>query len=135
MHAPNVSLAFALSLLAALPACDLDPTSDMFRGVESCGDGGTGGGSGSDTGGLGTTETGDGDGDGDGDAPAILCGGGDFAYIEYDTWCDAGYDVVCGFGSFLEAGTSAVCCIGTTCMLMPFEQGCPQTHVRVCDTL
>jgi hypothetical protein len=126
---------FALTLLAATPGCD--PDDPTFRAISSAGD--TGGDTGSDTGGLAETGTGDGDGDcliGSTQCiePSIICGCGEYAYIEYNTWCKSGFGVVCGYGAYLTDGTSAVCCIGDECSLMPFEQGCPEGQVHVCDT-
>ncbi len=132
MQAARTPLIFALSLtlLAVAPGCDSDP--HTFRDIPFA-SGGTGGGTGSDTGGLG--ETGTGDGDGDGSYTALLCGSVEFAYVETSTYCDAGYSIVCGFGSFLFDGSASVCCEGIECAIVPFEQGCIGDQVRVCDTL
>jgi hypothetical protein len=102
-----------LALLACDPTADLDHDTEVFRG---------------------STDTGDGDGDGDGSYTALLCGSVEYAYVETSTYCDAGYSIVCGFGSFLFDGSESVCCEGIECAILPFEQGCIGDQVHVCDT-
>jgi hypothetical protein len=81
---------------------------------------------------CGAEALGSGDGDGDGD-PMLVCGDGDYLYAEYFTGCDAGYDVVCGVGTYLNPGTRSVCCIGDSCRADWWTNGCYATESHVCD--
>lgn len=65
----------------------------------------------------------------------LACYTEDYVYVEHDTWCDAGTDVACGVGEFLENGTQAVCCSDeSTCNFLPFGEPCDFGQWRMCDT-
>jgi hypothetical protein len=132
---PLVIFALALLTVIAAPACDATPP-DHFRDFDT----GTGGGSESDTGGSGGDgggslgSPGDGDGDGDGDmGPVLVCYTAEYVYLSHVTWCDAGTDVACGVGDYLDPGTKSVCCSEDSCRFEWWTNGCYATEAHVCD--
>ncbi len=111
---------FALLILTIAPACD--PAigageGDDFRFGDTSE-------SGSD-GGLGAPDE---------ELSGIVCGSGRDLYVESWTACAAGYDVVCGVGSYLNPGTMSVCCVDAAqCQFAWWTNGCGATESHVCD--